>query len=71
MFRFGADLLIAIYGDDFSYFDSQATLNIIAIADPLSQLLAVFIVPIFSRRVFLIGGGFFIAGMDALVAVFD
>lgn len=33
---FGGDLFTAIYGNDFTYFDSQQTLNIIAIADPLS-----------------------------------
>jgi MFS family permease len=68
---FGGDLFTAIYGSDYSYFDSQQTLNIIAIADPLSQLLAVFIVPLFARRFFLIIGGVIIAALNGMIAFFD
>lgn len=60
-----------MYGSEESLFDDQQTLNMIAIADPLSQLVAVFIVPLFSRRLFLIFGGAIIAGMNALMSFFD
>lgn len=43
----------------------------VALADPLSQLVAVFIVPLFSRRVLMILGGILIGGLNAMVAFFD
>lgn len=71
MLSFGGKLFEMIYGKDYTRFDDQQTLNMIAIADPLSQLVAVFIVPLFPRRLFLIWGGFVIAGMNAMIAFFD
>ena len=43
----------------------------VALADPLSQLVAVFIVPLFSRRVLMILGGILIGGLNAMLAFFD
>lgn len=47
------------------------TLDLIAIVDPLSQLAAVLIVPMFSRRFILLSGCIMIGIFNILIGLFD
>lgn len=50
---------------------ARTTLDVIAIADPLAQVLAIFIVPLFKRKA-LLAVSFFIVGLlNLLVGVMD
>ena len=52
-------------------YTAKLTLNVIAIADPVSQLVAVFIVPLFPRKLLLVLGSLLICGLNASIASLD
>lgn len=59
-----------MYSNDMSY-TGTLTLDLIAIVDPLSQLAAVLIVPMFSRRFILLSGCIMIGVFNILIGLFD
>ncbi len=59
-----------IYGKDSSFTFAQ-TLNIISIVDPAAQAVAIFIVPMVSRRLLLIGGYLLVTCFNILVGITD
>jgi hypothetical protein len=67
---FGGPMFEIIYGKDSSFTFAQ-TLNIISIVDPAAQAVAIFIVPMVSRRLLLIGGYLLVTCFNILVGITD
>lgn len=57
--------------DDTGYVTAEKTLNIIAIVDPLSQALAIFLVPLFTRKSLLLVSYFTVGLLNVMIAVMD
>ena len=55
----------------YTSYKADTTLNIIAIVDPIAQLMGVFVVPLFSRRILLMIGGVTIGSFGVMIGVFD
>lgn len=55
----------------YTSYKADTTLNIIAIVDPIAQLMGVFVVPLFSRRILLMIGGVTIGSFGVIIGVFD
>jgi len=68
---FGGPLFDSIYGLDDTTYTGSMTLNIIAIVDPISQLIAIAIIPNFSRRLILISGHIAISVINIMIGVLD
>ena len=68
---YGGRLFKKIYENGDGTFTPRMTLNAIAIADPVSQLAGVFVVPLFPRKVLLVAAALLIGCLNALVATFD
>jgi len=70
---FGVPIFESIYGivDNNSFITARTTIDIIAVVDPLSQILAIFIVPLFKRKVLLVVSFFIVGILNILVGLMD
>ena len=57
--------------EDSAYVTADRTLNLIAILDPISQALAIFLVPLFTRKSILLVSYFTVGLMNVMIAVMD
>ena len=70
---FGIPIFEQIYGiiEEGSYVTARNTLDLIAIIDPLAQVLAIFLVPAFKRKT-LLGVSFCVVGiLNILIGIMD
>jgi hypothetical protein len=70
---FGVPIFEAIYGfvEKDSFITARTTIDIIAVVDPLSQILAIFIVPLFKRKLLLVVSFFIVGILNILVGIMD
>jgi hypothetical protein len=70
---FGVPIFESIYGivDTNSFITARTTIDLIAIVDPLSQILAIFIVPLFKRKLLLVVSFFIVGVLNVLVGIMD
>ena len=69
-YRLGTKIFEMVYGND-TFFTAEFTLDLISIVDPLSQLAAIFIVPLFTRRALMIFGCIGIGAINISIGFFD
>ena len=70
---FGVPIFESIYGiiEKDSFITARTTIDIIAIVDPLSQIFAIFIVPLFKRKYLLVVSFFIVGVLNVLVGIMD
>jgi hypothetical protein len=70
---FGVPIFESIYGviEKDSFITARTTIDLIAVVDPLSQILAIFIVPLFKRKYLLVVSFFIVGVLNILVGIMD
>jgi len=70
---FGVPIFESIYAviEKDSFITARTTIDIIAVVDPLSQILAIFIVPLFKRKYLLVVSFFIVGVLNILVGIMD